>query len=510
MQDSGKALQEKFALTRELNRLRPEMEHLQSQLFSHQGLVAEKHNLQRQLDTLEVELENDRRSKQRAKAKEDAGALVDLQSRLEEVGQSLSANKKDQEKARKEFDKQLTEANDRCHQLEDRVSTLKTKLKSVQGELKETRSELDRYHSELGKARNSLPDVEERPKKKVTIQTEPEPSRKRRVQDIDSEDMSAQTPEIDETTLKRPAKKRGSEQVLMGDKSTFSITPFLNRNKSLSSGSRNVSLPASQAGSKSKRTVPKRGPEPELGRGRGRGPAAEAEAESGARPGNSELEPDEELDELPEVGVKARVEQDAEPQQIAELKSSESTQFAAEGSIPPSPPMPESRSEAPAPTKSQKPRGRPRTKGLIEASPSKKNLPAPVPWKTGTKGTDPPPEHEVGEVSSKSDDENMAPATLATNVAKVQPEPRKSQSNAPDSKAAEGDGKRKRRKLLGTTSKSIFDDDDDEAVQRPATGPLGSSRKMKTSLSGITNAFAGKTFSPLKRDRRGVHASFLA
>lgn len=458
MQDSGKALQEKFALTRELARLRPEMEHLQSQLSNHQSVVAEKHDLRHQLDSLEVEFENEKRSKQRARSKEDHGAMDDLRSRLEAAEKRLAADKREREKARKEHDKELAKANGRCERLEERASTLKTKLKEAQGEVKEARAELERSRTDAEVATTNTNgasrDANQRPRKTVTMKAEP--SRKRRAEELSLEEITIQTPGNDEVINKRPAKKRGTEHAGLGEKSTFSITPFLNRTKSLSNESAEAPSPM---------PVP-----------------VEAQPEAVTEDQMEEPVPspemDEPLDEPPPVEVQATP--------------------AAET------------------PKKPKARGRPKTKGLTEASESKKNM-ATV---TTDKTTAPKPESKTAvepaaEEAALENEEN-APAPKArkrtTEVhgkavlpVKAVESRRNTTSTAPDAEM-----KKRKRKLLGA-NKTLMGDDDDETVPLPAKAPVGLTRRVKAPLAGgVANAFAGASFSPLKRERRGVNASFLA
>jgi hypothetical protein len=82
-------------------------------------------------------------------------------------------------------------------------------------------------------------------------------------------------------------------------------------------------------------------------------------------------------------------------------------------------------------------------------------------------------------------------------------------ANAPGLGVSDADAKKRKRKLLGA-NKTLFDDDDEETAPKVQKTQLAPGRKLKAPLGGLNNAFAGKTFSPLKRDRRGVHASFLA
>ncbi len=76
--------------------------------------------------------------------------------------------------------------------------------------------------------------------------------------------------------------------------------------------------------------------------------------------------------------------------------------------------------------------------------------------------------------------------------------------------------KKKKRKLGGGGPKTLFDGEDDaEAVPVPVPGPkpgktAGLARgAAKRAMGPVRTAFAAASFSPLKRDRRGVNATFL-
>lgn len=99
--DSNKTLSEKLALSRELASLRPEVEHLRTQVESNQGLLSEKLALQRQMTTLQVELENEKRAASRTLAKQGKRMEQDedVRSDLEEVRRELAKEKKDRIKA---------------------------------------------------------------------------------------------------------------------------------------------------------------------------------------------------------------------------------------------------------------------------------------------------------------------------------------------------------------------------------------------------------------------------
>lgn len=89
--DSAKILREKLALARELGNLKPEVEHLRSQVASNQDILAEKLSLQRQLSTLQVELENAKRTAERAFAKSGKSGeqYAQYETQIEELQKEL-------------------------------------------------------------------------------------------------------------------------------------------------------------------------------------------------------------------------------------------------------------------------------------------------------------------------------------------------------------------------------------------------------------------------------------
>ncbi|PNY26926.1 Uncharacterized protein TCAP_03146 [Tolypocladium capitatum] len=451
MQDSGKALQEKFSLTRELNRLRPEMEHLQSQLANYQAMVAEKNNLRRQVDSLEVELENEKRSRQRVQFKEDDATIGELKARLEKAEQKLAADKKEREKARKENERALAEAQAVSERLDERVESLKAKYKTAQGELKETRAQLETLQAELEKCKKTASQsIKEPAKKSATMESGL--NRKRRAQEMSFGDITIQTPGNGETPSKRPvAKKRGTEKAAVGEKSAFSITPFLNRTKNPSDESleawahdlSDAAGPDSTFAGKGDSTAP------------------------------SEVVPEPETQEpVPETAPE-------EPAPKAKAKTKAKTKTET------------------APKTAPRPHDRLRAKALAEATPAQTNKA--ISKAASTTSLQSKTMEMAAEVSVTADQENVT-VTASRKAPAIQP------------KAAEGEVKKKRRKLLGAANQTLFDDDEGEAASKPAKpAEVAPGKRVRTQLGGgVRNAFAGSSFSPLKRARRGVNASFLA
>jgi hypothetical protein len=488
--DTTKILTEKLSLARELATLKPELEHLRSQASYQQTVLAEKLALQRQVSTLEVELETEKRASKRAAQKSrNSDAEIELQSQLDQLQKDLAREKREREKARKEMElehqcqveelqrelaqekrareknrkENETDLQDRLEELqkdlarekrdgekarkeaekdlkssETRISVLESKLDQFRTKLRATKDQLKECEIELSQARAAASSRD------IAVKN----PRKRRALEM-STDVEIGTPDGVAMRGKRPVTKRGRmDQTMMGEKSTFSITPFLNRTISMAPES------------------PDKDTEPEV------------------------LENDQEI-----------------------LGGKTATEVA--------------RGEAPigrvdvSPTAAPKPRGKKKAaenapaaenKVLREAKTSNKNKKAPVKksraLSTLEKVTEEEgDENEVPEVISATTKESAAPMIFKAGQVRLK-----------NMDAEETGPKKKKRKLLGG-GKTLFDEEDGEATRRPTKVSLGPPRLLgkgglagpKGGLKGGLGAVSGfGGFSPLKKDRRGVGASFLA
>ena len=218
--DSTKLLTEKLALAREVATLRPEIEHLRSQYALNQNVLAEKLALQREFSTLQVELETERRAVQRTKANTSKITEADskIASQLEEVRKELAKERREAQKHEREYRKEATEWESQKTILESKLDAFRNKLRSTKEELKETQKELD--ENQTSKAAQRL---EQLPTKRTVANP-----RKRQTAYFDP-DATIGTPGNNGVH----AAKRARTSALPGDKSTFSITPFLNRTMSI-------------------------------------------------------------------------------------------------------------------------------------------------------------------------------------------------------------------------------------------------------------------------------------
>lgn len=225
--DSTKLLTEKLTLARELSSLKPEVDHLRSQLASHQTLLAEKLSLQRQMSTVQVELETERRATQRTLAKEGKSQAEDakLESRVESLQADLAKERRERQRIEFEAQKASTELENKNTALESRLDAFRNKLKSTKDQLKETQTALQKAETSANAASgrtvaslNPAMPVVRNPRKRAAVE-------------MDADTMIGTPGDL-------PAAKRNKKSsTLPGEKSMFSVTPFLNRTVSVVPGS---------------------------------------------------------------------------------------------------------------------------------------------------------------------------------------------------------------------------------------------------------------------------------
>lgn len=220
--DSTKLLTEKLTLARELSNMRPELDHLRQQAASNETILAEKLSLQHQLGTLQVKLDTEKRSTQRSLAREGKAHTkdADIESQLQALQAELSRERREKQKSEREALQASNTWEAQKMALETRLELLKNKLRLTKDSLKETQQELQNARSMAKRA------VDER-----ATSTHSKPTaanqRKRTATQMLSESM-IRTPGV---AANERRNKRSS--ALPGDKSMFSITPYLNRTASV-------------------------------------------------------------------------------------------------------------------------------------------------------------------------------------------------------------------------------------------------------------------------------------
>ena len=200
-----------MTLAREMASLKLELEHLQANAHSHQALFAEKLSLQHQLDAVRVEVEMEKRATQRALARHDDQQNQEkkIKAQFEDLQSDLTHERHERLKAERNAHSAICDLERQTALFESRHNALKTKLRSVQDQfraLREKSQATNVTHSRAGTA-------------EVTARRD-----KKRPGTYVSNDENIGTPG-DLPIVKRS--RRGS--ITFGDKSTFSITPFLKR-----------------------------------------------------------------------------------------------------------------------------------------------------------------------------------------------------------------------------------------------------------------------------------------
>lgn len=172
--------------------------------------------MERQLNSLEVQFENERHTHERTRTKvaQQAVAITDLTSRIEELQSELIKETRTKQQHERETRQHKTEWADQRTVLEGKIETLRKQLRSAKDKLQEAQHELQHKRNNT---HTSEADVTE-PRSRVVPLQRSGPSA-----DYHSG-----------VTIATPGAVRMQEKVkrqsaLPGDKSAFSITPFLNR-----------------------------------------------------------------------------------------------------------------------------------------------------------------------------------------------------------------------------------------------------------------------------------------
>ena len=279
--DSEKLLTEKLEVTRELSTLKPELEHLRAQVASNTSLLTDKLSLQRQLSELQVQLEHAKSDAKRAQAKrrntafevdqeetishlqkaltrekrlrekaqealetaqadlehersngqrkmakdvERAEGDAALEVQLEEARRELQSQKKERDRAERSLTKSQQEWDATKALLDDKLNQFRSKLKSTKERLNQAEVELAQAQEAAVNPTASA--VTKHSNKSAATDTKPVKKRKAGAIDPDSQKLGTPGPD-------KPAKRGRTKPSAIGDKSTFSLTPFMNRTMSI-------------------------------------------------------------------------------------------------------------------------------------------------------------------------------------------------------------------------------------------------------------------------------------
>ena len=224
--DSTKLLTEKLALSRELSSLRPEIDHLRSQAVSNQALLADKLSLEYRIGTLQVELDNEKKATQRVLAREDKARNGDaeIEGQLEVLRVDINRERREKQKLERQAQQISSTWEAQKMALESRMDSLKNKLKTTKDALKETQQELQKARSTAG------PAADQRAASAMAKSAAPYPRKRTALQMLSDSAIGTPGDPVN-------GKRSNRSSTLPGDKSTFSITPYLNRTASLAPNS---------------------------------------------------------------------------------------------------------------------------------------------------------------------------------------------------------------------------------------------------------------------------------
>ncbi|KAK3706200.1 hypothetical protein LTR37_012901 [Vermiconidia calcicola] len=193
-----------------------------------------KAKLEESLQSLQAELEQEKKAAAAAAKRADGNTQADDEA--EELRSELAKEKKDRVKAQKASQQAAAEYEAQKATLDDKLNQFRTKLKSTKERLKETEAELTAAREAAAAA----------PAKKLAAATKAAAAakanpKKRNVNQMDPDATTLGTPGDG------PVAKRGRKQAPgVGDKSTFSITPFLNKTTSMIQDDDNAQEEASE------------------------------------------------------------------------------------------------------------------------------------------------------------------------------------------------------------------------------------------------------------------------
>ncbi|KAG9612285.1 hypothetical protein KCV04_g17043, partial [Aureobasidium melanogenum] len=136
----------------------------------------------------------------------------------EELRRQLAKERKERERTEKTHQKIQSDWDATKAILDDKLNQFRTKLKSTKEKLKETEAQLEEAQRSAAADARSAP---------VAIEKATKQPKKRSAAQMDPDSQKLGTP-----GNAKPAKK-GRKAAAVGDKSTFSITPFLNRTMSV-------------------------------------------------------------------------------------------------------------------------------------------------------------------------------------------------------------------------------------------------------------------------------------
>lgn len=533
-------LSEKLALTREIAVLKPEIEHLQSQLAHQKDVLAEKLALERQLNTLEVELANAKRAAEKTSRKQDQDSQdeADLRKCIQELEKQLARERKaaqkdiqGQENKNTEAETELEELRKRLGALEKELTAEKKKRADMEEELQqlrqtaadaekalaaEKRNSQSKAKSQAGKNSASEDEIAELKEKlasteKALATEKKEKARLQKEHEDTLADVELRQEAINAKVEKMRTKLRETQEEVKEARAEQERGLLAKVMPKVTTTTVPLKKAAAKPPSK-KRTANQISLEESIletpGQDDRKKRLSKKKAFDPSTLGKSDFSITPFLNKtinISDESMKVGGDEATRTIPTLQLRSGEDATTTAE--VEPAATEAMSGEDAPAASKPEekKPRAKPKTKALSDAPLSKKNVAARSSKLSITESS----LEQVAEVPEEGDEEQENRSIESTGAKSMEG---KAEPPAAAFNNAEAEPKKKKRKLLGASNKpSLFDEDEGERVvtKKPPKASLGGP-KAKVMMGGARNAFAGASFSPLKRDRRGVGASFLA
>ncbi|KUL88917.1 hypothetical protein ZTR_03609 [Talaromyces verruculosus] len=202
------------SLTKEIAHLKQDLERLQNQSKSHQNLVAEKSALERQLNSLEVQLEEERRAFERNRNTEIKNQNAEAQQ-LKKLQEEIKKEVDGRRRMEQEINERATAWEQQKKSLEERLDKLRKQLRSTKEKLKEYQNDTLLSHE---------PQQIERPRQSVASDRSASLGHSGGTFDPS---MTIATP----GAVKVKTNFQPRPSAALGEKSSFSITPYLKRNR---------------------------------------------------------------------------------------------------------------------------------------------------------------------------------------------------------------------------------------------------------------------------------------
>ncbi|KAJ5782194.1 hypothetical protein N7457_003968 [Penicillium paradoxum] len=197
----------------EIDRLKSELERLSVQAASTQTIIAEKHEMERLISSLEVQFANERHAHERtqARASQQTTEISKLAAQVEGLRNELAGESRAKQQQEREYHHQNSAWETQRATLEGKIDSLKQQLRSTKDKFQEVQNELLERRSLKQYPGNDY----ESSSRTVPLQR-PGPS--------GHANVTIATPGA--VRIQDNSKK---DSAVPGDKSVFSITPFLNR-----------------------------------------------------------------------------------------------------------------------------------------------------------------------------------------------------------------------------------------------------------------------------------------